>query len=158
MNGRKMMTNERLLELIEAYGAEPGAWPEGERASAEAHLAAHPDWFASALADARGLDAMFEAAPQADVPDGLAARILNGAPTARRARRGLGARLGGLIAPNGIRWPAGAALASLMMGLVAGYATAPAVADDSYQTEEDALVYSALGYDGFESYVSEADG
>ncbi len=152
------MTNERLLELIEAYGAEPGAWPEDERASAEARLAADPGRFAGALSEARELDMMFEAAPYADVPAGLAERILSDAPVAQARKSGLAARLGRLIAPNGMRWPAGAALASLMMGLVAGYASAPAVADNTYQTEQDELVYAALGYDGFETYLSEDDG
>ena len=114
------MTNERLLELIEAYGAEPGGWPQDECEAAEALLAANPAVFEPALAEARALDAVFGRDVLPDAPAGLAERILAGAPRAADRSEGLLSRLGRLIAPNGLRWPAGAALASLMMGLKAG--------------------------------------
>ena len=48
-----MMTDDRLHALIAAFGADPTAWPEEERAAAEAHLAAHTDRFAAALEEAQ---------------------------------------------------------------------------------------------------------
>ncbi len=60
-----MMRMDRFRELLDAYGAEPGRWPSGERAAAEALLAEKPE-----ARDLRGrtakLDAMLDrAAPLA---------------------------------------------------------------------------------------------
>lgn len=153
-----MMTDERLLDLIGAYGAEPLAWPEEERAAAEAHLAAHPDRFATALDAARALDLAFAQAELAGVPDSLAARILNDAPKPRPSGAGWAGRLHDMIFPNGLRWPAGATAAALAMGLMAGVYSAPATADDGYQAASEELVYGALGYDGLETYAEEVSG
>ena len=45
MSGGRDMTIEadRVRRLIEAYGADPERWPEGERGGAEAAAAASPD-------------------------------------------------------------------------------------------------------------------
>ncbi|WP_084398386.1 hypothetical protein [Henriciella aquimarina] len=154
-----MMTDERLLELIDAYGADPMSWPEAEREAALARLKAYPARFEGALEAARQLDHAFAADTMPDAPSGLAERILADAPAQSPARgAGLGARLKTILFPNGLRWPAGATLAALMMGLMAGVATAPATADDGFQTDEEAVVYSALGYDGLEAYMQEVDG
>ncbi|MCH2458909.1 MAG: hypothetical protein MK186_12785 [Henriciella sp.] len=151
------MTDARVLQLLETYGAWPMAWPEEEREAAEAHLAAHPERFADVLAEARLLDAAFEAEPMAEPDPSLAARILADAPQSRAAREGLGVRLSRLLMPNGRRWPAGAALASLGMGLFAGYtASASSVAAPGFETEAEAVVYAALGYDQYETYLEEA--
>ncbi|MCH8684585.1 hypothetical protein [Pedomonas mirosovicensis] len=37
-----MIERSRLAEILETYGANPARWPEGERAAAEAALAADP--------------------------------------------------------------------------------------------------------------------
>lgn len=151
------MTDARVLQLLETYGAWPMAWPEEEREAAEAHLAAHPERFADALAEARLLDAAFEAEPMPERDASLAARILADAPQSRAARDSLGARLSRLLMPNGRRWPAGAALASLGMGLFAGYtASASSVPATGYETEAEAVVYAALGYDQYDTYLEEA--
>ena len=55
------MTEDRLIELIEAWGADPSAFPEAERAAARAMLAAQPARFAAAIAEARALDAALAA-------------------------------------------------------------------------------------------------
>lgn len=153
-----MMTDARLLDLIDAYGAEPMCWPEDERRAAEAWLRSNPSRFAAALEAARRLDLAFEAEILPQVPGGLAARILADAPSAPRRKTGWLSGIAPALMPNGLRWPAGAALASLMMGLVAGYATAPAAAENDFQTEAENVVYAALGYDSFEAYIAEDDG
>ena len=149
------MTDDRLLDLIEAYGAEPMAWPEDERDAASAHLAAHPARFAEALEAARMLDLAFEGDELPGAPEGLAARILADAPAAIAARDNLGARLRSLVFPNGLRWPASATAAALLMGFSAGMFSAPATADDTYTSAGEDVVYAALGYGGFESYIDE---
>ena len=152
---KENMTDDRLFVLIEAYGAEPGAWPEDERAAAERLLASDPSRFASALEDARALDLVIEQDAMIEPPAGLAERLLADAPTAPKQRGGILQSLADIIMPNGVRWPAGAALASLVMGLLAGYTTAAAAPADTYQTEAEEVVYSALGYDAFEAYMDE---
>ncbi|WP_300393591.1 hypothetical protein [Henriciella sp.] len=153
----RMMKDERLYDLIAAYGAEPMAWPEDERDAAMVHLKAHPDRFAVALDEARALDLAFEREALPDVPAGLAERILEAAPAAHSALAGWAGRLREMVFPNGLRWPAGATAAALVMGVSAGIFSAPATADDGYQTAEEEVVYAALGYDGFEAYIQEVD-
>jgi len=153
-----MMTDDRLHALIAAYGADPSSWPEGERAAARAHLAAHADRFADALEDARVLDLAFAENDIPEAPSELAARILAEAPRAVRPGASWAGRLREILFPNGLRWPAGATAAALVMGVAAGVFTAPATADDGYQTASEDLVYGALGYGGFEAYVEEVSG
>ena len=150
------MTDARVLQLLETYGAWPMAWPEEEREAAEAHLAAHTERFADALAEAQLLDAAFEAEPMPEPYPSLAARILADAPQPRTARDSLGARLSRILMPNGQRWPAGAALASLGMGLFAGYTASASSVPATYETEAEAVVYAALGYDQYDTYLEEA--
>ena len=74
------MTNERLIEIIEAYGAEPQRWPESERVAALAYMDANPADAKLALATAAGLDqALDSAKKQISGTDLLAARILKAA-------------------------------------------------------------------------------
>ena len=149
------MTDDRVFELLEAYGAHTMAWPEDERDAAEAHMSAHPERFAEALATAHMLDAAFEAAPMPDPEPSLAARILDDAPRERATSRGVLTRLKGLVMPNGRRWPASAALASLGMGLFAGYTASASSLPATYEAEAENVVYGALGYDQFEAYLPE---
>jgi hypothetical protein len=155
MSSRIEMNDERLHQLIEAYGASSMAWPDDERDAAEAHLAANPDRFAGALASARELDALFENDEITAPPATLADRILGAAPAAGHQGQGLGARLKDLLMPNGLRWPASAALASLGMGLFAGYTASAMSPAPDYETEAEMVVYSALGYGEFESFLEE---
>ena len=148
---REKMTIERALELIEAYGAQPGGWPEDERAAASTLIEAEPDTFAEALSEARTLDAilMNEALPEPSVD--LATSILAGAPVAAPERRSLLGGLSSVVFPRGVRWPAGAALASLVMGLVGGYAYA---SGEVGYDQEDAVYYAAFGVDSDVSWLS----
>ena len=131
-------SEDRVFELIAAYGAEPGAWPEDEREAAKATLAAFPERFADALAEAKALDlALFnETLPEPD-PD-LANRILAAAPSAPRQARGIGSLLKWRL--PGRQWPAGATLASLMIGLVSGYAYAGNATSADFETADEFYV------------------
>ncbi|MEM9054823.1 MAG: hypothetical protein AAGB16_05810 [Pseudomonadota bacterium] len=145
------ITIERVLELIEAYGAEPGGWPKEERVSAKALLAAQPDQFATALAEARKLDALLLEEQMPDPSTGLADALLAAAPQPVEQQQNLFGSLGSILFPQGVRWPAGAALASLMMGLVGGYAYASTGA--GYDQAESAY-YSAFGFDESSTWLA----
>ncbi|MFN7055821.1 hypothetical protein [Hyphomonas sp.] len=144
------ITEARLLELIECWGADTLSWPEAERASAEALLAAHPDRFANALAAARALDAAFDALPEAVPSAALTEAILAAAPRPRRkaARGWLG-----LKTP----WAPASGFAAAVAGLMMGLTMAPAAsAADEIDTEVQELVISALGFD-VSAFALEAD-
>lgn len=138
------MTHERVLELIEAFGAEPMGWPEDEREAARALLEADPDAFASALAEARALDQALALEPVPEPSASLADAILAAAPVSAPARASLLGGLSSLLFPQGTRWPAGAALASLLMGLVGGYAYA---STGIGYDQADSAYYAAFGFD-----------
>ncbi len=145
------MTNDRVIELIEAYGAEPMTWPEEERDLAKARIAADPEIFAEALAEARSLDHLLAREEIAEPSSALTDTILANAPKASRARQGLLGGLSSLLFPQGARWPAGAALASLAMGLVGGYAYA---STGIGYDQADSAYYSAFGFDSGENWLS----
>ena len=143
------ITEMRLLELIAAYGGDVHAFPEAERAAARAMLAAQPERFAAAMADASATDDLLAGLPAIETPDALRAALIASAPRPRRqARRASGWRLPVWI-------PAGA-LASLAVGLFAGLSVAePAVTQDD---QAETLVYASLGLDDytFGDYEDEA--
>ena len=143
------MTPERLLDLIAAFGAEPGAWPDDEREAATALLAKTPDLFAEALDDARSLDAMLMSAPVPEPSPALAEAILAHAPNTAPTRQSRG-WLADLLFPQGARWPAGAALASLLMGVFGGYAYASV---DVSNEQADAAYYAAFGVDQNQDWI-----
>ncbi len=138
------MTNERVLELIMAYGAEPMGWPDDERGAMQARIAADPDAFAEALAQARALDQLLASEQVPEPSATLADAILAQAPAAHAKRSGLFDGLSSFLFPQGMRWPAGAALASLAMGLVGGYAYA---STGIGYDQADSAYYSAFGFD-----------
>ena len=146
----KTISVERVMELIEAYGAEPGGWPDAERDAASKIIEDRPDVFELALSDARALDLllMSEALPEPSVD--LATTILADAPNPTPARQSLLGALSSVLFPRGVRWPAGAALASLVMGLVGGYAYASGGAG---YDQADAVYYAAFGVDSDETWL-----
>jgi len=145
------MTEDRVLELIEAYGAEPMGWPEDERDAARALLEANPEAFAEALTVARALDEALAIDVAPEPPAQLADAILAAAPRAPRANAGLLGGLSAILFPQGVRWPAGAALASLVMGLVGGYAYA---STGIGYDQADSAYYAAFGFDNGAEWIS----
>ena len=144
------ISTERVLELIAAYGAEPGAWPEDERTAATQLMTTAPDLFAAALEEARALDALLQTEQVPEPALQLSEAILAAAPKTKPERKGAFGGLIALIFPQGLRWPAGAALASLMMGLVGGYAYASTGAG---YDQADLAYYAAFGMDGGEDWL-----
>ena len=116
---------DRFGVLLDAYGAVPERWPDGERASALALAAESAD--ARQLMDqARRLDGLLDRLPEGEPSPGLAERILAAAPgaspgAAGRRPAGWIVRTFGTLWPELPAWrPAVALAASLAFGLVTG--------------------------------------
>lgn len=137
------MTDERILELIAAYGADPDGFPEAERGQASRRMAQAPGVFAAALEEARLLDGVLGQVPEIAVPAALRAALIADAPKPAKEPR----RAGGLLRflPGWI--PAGA-VASLVMGVLIGVnmSVPSTVATASADEEADAVMYAALGF------------
>ena len=144
------MTADRVLELIQAYGAEPGGWPDQDREAALAVLRAQPDHFADALKEARELDAMMIALDVPEPPIGLSESILASAPKPAPQQSNMFGALGNFLFPQGTKWPASAALASLLMGLVGGYAYA---STGIGYDQADSAYYTAFGFDSSDAWL-----
>lgn len=133
------MTHARLIALIEAFGADPQAFPEHERDAATALLAEAPERFAQARRAAGDLDDLL-AGLQPETPSAaLSAVLIASAPAPRaivRKRRFL---------PDWPAWAPVSAAASLACGLMMGLFVAPATAGITDTT--DAAVEMAFGAD-----------
>ncbi|MFN3608135.1 MAG: hypothetical protein ACK4Y9_03635 [Hyphomonas sp.] len=139
----RTMTDDRLIELIETWGAEAVSWPEAEREAGKALLRAHPERFAGALAQARELDLMLGALPEPEMPRALTEAIIAAAPRPKVARSPL-PRWFGLKTP----WAPASGFAAAALGLFMGLTVAPvASAEDDMTVEVQELVVSALGFD-----------
>lgn len=136
------MTDTRLIELIEVWGADPASWPADERAAAEALLAAHPDRFAGALEAAHRLDSLLGALPEIAPSPALTEAIIASAP---RPAKPFGLpRWLGFKAP----WFPAGGFAAAALGLAVGLTVAPAAsAANDLDAEVEELVISALGFD-----------
>jgi hypothetical protein len=144
------MTAERVLELILAYGAETGGWPEDEREAARVFLEAEPARFAEALSEARLLDTLMMDLETPEPPASLSETILARAPKAMPQQNSLIGLLGKTLFPQGVKWPAGAALASLLMGLVGGYAYA---STGIGYDQADSAYYMAFGFESDQAWL-----
>lgn len=122
-----MMTEDRILELIEAYGADPMRWPVDERAAAQTLLAASDDpRLRTSLAAAKDLDTLLSTATVPAISPDARYRLYAeaAAPTAPSAwlRR--------LFDWPGPIWqPTGALAAALVLGIWVGIANPEASAD-----------------------------
>ncbi len=134
------MTEDRLIELIEAWGADPSAFPEAERAAARALLAAHPQRFAEALGEARALDAAIARMPEVLPSASLTEALIASAPKPRRAS-------GGLRLPKFAPWAPAGGFAALAAGLFMGVMVAPAASAASESEEVEIVLEHALGFD-----------
>lgn len=139
-----LMNDDRILELIAAYGADPDAFPEAERADAARRMAEAPAVFANALEEARLLDGLLGQMPDVAVSPALRDALVSSAPKTKPApvRNGGGLRR---FLPG---WLPAGAVASLAMGLLIGVnVSMPAtVATASTDDEADAVMYAALGF------------
>ena len=146
------LSDERILDLIEAYGADPAAFPEVEREAAARRMTEAPGLFAKTLAEARRLDQLLDLVPEADVSASLRDSLLASAPKPKRAAR----------PENSLRrflpgWLPAGAVASLVMGIMIGVNVSLPSSVASAQTtdETDVVMYAALGFGDYE-LMSEA--
>lgn len=113
MSRTMTITEARLRVLLDSYGADPGRWPETERAAALALLARRPDLAAERERAAR-LDALLAVAERPRASGVLTARLMQAAP---RGRSGWLA----VLWPFGPAWQAAFALTlALLLGLASG--------------------------------------
>lgn len=163
------ITLSRFSRIIEAYGADPGCWPEAEQAAAERLLAQSAEarrlW-----KNAQRLDAVMNAAPKPApashglrmvlverIRQGTGAAVMNAGPmpvTAAASReQPLLARwwqaLQRTLSEFGSMRPAGAALA---VSLVLGIAASGMVMPTSERDTDIDLLELALLSDTFEGY------
>ena len=133
-NDRAPLSRARLLELLDAYGADPVRWPESERAAAQALLARDPE-AQLALQRAEQLDHLLDSAvalpPSAELRRKVAEIPLRAAPALVQVPA-----LPWLFAS--FRRSALAATAVLALGVLAGALTV-----DSESTADTAVGVSA---------------
>lgn len=110
------MTEERVLQLIESYGADPIRWPSAERAAAQTFLAAHDTpALRAALAEAEALDGLLAEMPAPTLSDAAWAQLQ--AQAQPQGTAGILGRLRRLVDWPGPLWqPAGAMGLSLVLG------------------------------------------
>jgi len=83
-----VMTSERFLALIAAWGADARRWPQGERTEAQAFVAANPETAHAALAGAHLVDALLQLSPAPQVSMALRDRVIaSAAGSGLKARR-----------------------------------------------------------------------
>lgn len=147
------MTEERIFELIEAYGPEPTAWPEGERDAAEALMRERSHLYKDSLEDAHLLDAALADMPEPQMPAGLAKRIIAGAPQA--SSPGIFARLKDTFSIGGQMWPSATAFASALFGMVIGYGALGTATQVAETDPFEEAIYAAFD-SGYEATFDEA--
>lgn len=142
------MTEDRALEIIASYGADPARWPADERAGVLA-LAGRPA-IAVALADARALDTLLGDWATADV----AAVPFDAAQLTPRAAPVMPARRRGWLAAGAMAAAVAAAVVLTPMAGVTPQPDAPHVAMIFPQTTvPSATVASDAGSDAEFAYV-----
>ena len=147
------LTERRLIELIDAWGADPAGWPVDARTPAVLAALEDPSpAVGGARRAAHELDLRLARLPQAEPPAGLAGKILAGAPAPRKFRPGWRSGVIGALLPSGQVWPAGAALASLAIGLVIGLQAAETAEPDG---TDDEVIYAALGLQTYDAGLGE---
>lgn len=132
------MTNERLKDLIAAYGANPDAWPLADQEEGRAALVSMSN---HKLAEEIRLDNLLNSLPPVAPPPDLVARLM---PSPTEPQRSAWAQLKQILFPNAKAWPASMALASLCVGIVAGYAIVPQLAQPDIS---EALLTAAFDTD-----------
>ena len=133
------MTFERLIEILDAYGADPARWPADERAAAWAFVVQDAR-AADALAEARRLDGLLDVYdPGADAS---AARVRN----ALEKEIGQGSSVTAIpFLAAWSPWQRGAALAAVLMFGIATGIVASAVSPSVAGNEIDIV---RLAFDG----------
>ena len=116
----KLITIERLKDLLAAYGARPGLWPAEERAAAQALIDTSDD--ARTLYDEeQALDALLQNVIEPEVSAALTGRVRSMAlPTATAPSASFMARLMDSLRPQSrMAWQGAVAMAGIL-GIVTG--------------------------------------
>lgn len=135
------MKDDRIIQLIEAYGTDPEAWPASERDAGAAALVTPSADVQAAIAAYAPLDTLFTDMAPIEAPDHLIGAILDTAPGRPAERHAQGDWLSTFL-PKRLAGQLTAAAASLVLGLGIGLGTATAETED---LGSDAAIYSALG-------------
>lgn len=160
----KPLGESRLMEIIEAYGADPARWPAEAQDAAAAIARQAPETKSAvtlALAEARRLDALLAHAPSGQVREGLLHAVLASAPPPDVAKGGSsvhGAKTGApgwlrFWAPRGLGFgsaaqPVAAMLLAGLIGLGIGLMT------DGVTAEEETVSLLSQPYGGFDALES----
>lgn len=111
------MNIARLQEILDAFGADPKRWPEGERAAALSLIAGSEE-ARQRQQSARRLDALLDAAAPVSLDLDAAAMVAHIAAATGNVRRFPGRRAG----PIPVLWPGAAGLAAAAVaGFVVGW-------------------------------------
>ena len=140
----------RLIAMVETYGADLELWPTDALSPAERTALETPTpELQSAMVAARQLDDLLETLPQPDPSDALARRILETAPGPTTPS--LWVRLSASFAARPQLLPTTGAMASLVVGLVVGLTFPTSAVETDTTTEDDEIIYAALGLTDFVS-------
>ena len=132
---------ERFAMIVDAYGAEPSAWPDDERDDALALLATSEA--AVRLRDeAAVLDSLLDDAPVLEPPAALKSRILERAPKPAVSWADRVDRLAEIAWPFGPRWqPVAALAAAAVLGVLVGVAVPQASQAEASSTDITELAF-----------------
>jgi hypothetical protein len=120
-NTSKEVDLDRFAELVDAYGAEPSAWPERERPGA-LRLLEHSEEAVRLLEEAAELDSWLADVVEVEPSMALRDRILDATPRPRRTWAERWAHVAEAVWPFGPSWqPATALAASVVLGLTFGF-------------------------------------
>ncbi|MEL6567747.1 MAG: hypothetical protein AAFQ22_04960 [Pseudomonadota bacterium] len=133
------LNETRIIELIQTYGADLSAWPEGLADTAQMYLDNPTPAIARAMAEEAELDSFLSTMPDIEAPDHLYSAILEAAPKSLDANR----RSGMPWSLAGWRTRFAACASALAMGLTIGLGTAAASAPSDDPFSES----SYLGFD-----------
>lgn len=149
------MTTERVLELIDIYGADLYNWPDDERVPAAQLISANLSAFEEAFEFAKALDLALASAEVPELSNRLADVILSEAPQLSAATSTITRRAWRRFIPSGMRVPASAVFASLGVGLVAGYSYAGDNSFDTYLETDTSYNYAVE--DSFEDWIGQME-
>jgi len=155
-NGKKVDL-DRFAAIVDAYGADPAAWPTDERSNALALLEVSED--AVRLRDeAAELDGLLGDLPDVAPSMALRSRILEAAPQSARTWSERWARIAQLVWPFGPSWqPVTALAAAAVLGITVGLVVPDLspTSDETTASDDTTTVVAEVALDTGE-YWSEA--
>ncbi len=130
----KLVTIERLRDLLAAYGARPGKWPSDERAAAQALIETSAE-ARELFEEEQALDALLQKVAEPQVSAALQSRVLSISPSAAPLadRRGLAVILDWLRPQSQMAWQ-GAVAAACVIGIVIGVGISPHILGTKAET------------------------